>query len=180
MARKHTLIDRAANFALDAHADQKRKYTGKPYWVHCERVARLARNAGLGADAIAAAFLHDTVEDTDVTLDDINKEFGPRVTALVEMLTDISVPSDGNRKFRKDLDRDHTAKADWVGKSIKLCDLIDNTKSIVRNDPNFAVTYLREKGKLLKVLWFSHPGLFALALFHFVKGKATLAWNRRK
>ena len=59
-------------------------------------------------------------------------------------------PEDGNRAKRKAIDRDHVAKASRYGKVIKLADLIDNTRSIVEHDPNFAKVYLKEKEALIK------------------------------
>ena len=99
-----------------------------------------------------AAVLHDTVEDCDVTLDDIVSHFGPVVADLVEQLTDISVPEDGNRAFRKAMDRDHSAQASAQGMTIKIADLLDNTKSITEHDEHFAKVYMKEKALLLQVL----------------------------
>lgn len=70
----------------------------------------------------------------------------------VSDLTDVSTPKDGNRVQRKALDREHTARACREAKTVKLADLIHNTEDIVANDPEFAVTYLREKRLLLEVL----------------------------
>jgi (p)ppGpp synthase/HD superfamily hydrolase len=110
------------------------------------------RDAG-GTDAqIAAAYLHDVVEDTGVTIEQIEREFGTEITELVSYLTDVSKPSDGNRKVRKTIDRKHTAKAPAAAKTVKLADLISNTQSIVKYDMNFAETYLEEKMELLSVL----------------------------
>ena len=71
------------------------------------------------------------------------------VTDLVMWLTDVSKPSDGSRKARKLIDRAHTAAAPPEAKTIKLADLIDNIKSILARDPDFARVYLREKRLLL-------------------------------
>ena len=148
------LIEKATIFATKAHEsiDQRRKYTEKPYIVHPAEVASIVTSVPHTKEMIAAAWLHDVVEDTPITLDEIYAEFGKKVGDLVEMLTDISKPEDGNRKVRKELDRQHTAKASPEGKTIKLADLISNTSSIVKHDPNFAKVYLREKRLLLEVL----------------------------
>ena len=148
------LIEKATIFATKAHEsiDQRRKYTGKPYIVHPAEVASIVASVPHTDEMVAAAWLHDVVEDTPITLDEIYAEFGKKVGDLVEMLTDVSKPEDGNRKVRKELDRQHTAKASPEGKTIKLADLISNTSSIVKHDPNFAKVYLREKRLLLEVL----------------------------
>ena len=81
----------------------------------------------------AAALLHDVVEDTPVSIKDIEDVFGPRVAALVGDLTDVSKPEDGNRAT-KGADRQHTAKASPDAKTVKLADLISNGKSIIKDD----------------------------------------------
>ena len=101
---------------------------------------------------VAAALLHDVVEDTDVSLEDISIKFGPDIADLVSDLTDVSKPEDGNRATRKALDRAHTARASAAAKTIKLADLISNSRSIVEFDPHFAKVYLKEKALLLGVL----------------------------
>lgn len=145
---------KARRFAEAAHAgiDQRRKYTGEPYITHPAAVVELVRSAPHTETMIIAAWLHDTVEDTAVTLDDVEREFGSEVAVLVEHLTDVSRPADGNRKTRKAIDRDHMAKASAMAKTIKLADLIDNMQSIVERDPDFAKVYLTEKALLLEVL----------------------------
>lgn len=139
-------------FAEEAHRGQTRKYTGEPYINHPVIVAQNVKNVGASREAVAAAILHDVVEDTPVTLDEIRTRFGDRVAELVEMVTDVSRPEDGNRRIRKEIDRQHLAQADAEGQTIKLADLIDNSYSIVARDENFAKVYMREKKELLKIL----------------------------
>jgi len=92
------LEDRARAFATAAHAavKQLRKYTGEPYIVHPAAVAEIVKSVRHTPEMIAAAWLHDVVEDTGVTLEAIESEFGADVTSLVFWLTDQSKPSDGN------------------------------------------------------------------------------------
>ena len=153
------LVLRAAKFAAKAHAGQVRKYTGEPYIAHCFEVAQIVAPFAT-EEMIAAAILHDTVEDCDVRLPDLLYAFNPRVTELVYWLTDVSKPKDGNRAARKALDRDHIANAPIDAKTIKLADLISNTKSIVHHDPDFAKVYLAEKQALLDVLRDGEPLLW--------------------
>ena len=114
-------------------------------------------------EMIAAAWLHDTVEDTPATLDDIEEYFGASVAELVEELTDVSKPSDGNRAQRKAIDRLHSAQASARSKTVKLADLIDNCKDIARHDERFARVFLVEMGALLKVLAEGDQNLFGEA-----------------
>lgn len=146
------IVDRAREFARRKHATQTRKYTGEPYFVHCAEVASILEEYGFGPEVIAAAYLHDTLEDTDTTLGELLAEFGSDVLSLVMQVTDVSLPCDGNRKTRKALDRDHLAKASAEGQSIKLADLISNSASIEEHDPDFARVYLQEKRELLQVM----------------------------
>ncbi|MBS3951791.1 MAG: bifunctional (p)ppGpp synthetase/guanosine-3',5'-bis(diphosphate) 3'-pyrophosphohydrolase [Methylomicrobium sp.] len=125
----------AIDFATSYHAsiDHRRKYTGEPYIAHLVAVAELLRSVPhTETEAmICAAWLHNVVEDTPATLDDVERVFGGDVTALVEMLADVSKLTDGNRAKRKNMDREHIAKASPQAKTIKLADLIDNMRSIV-------------------------------------------------
>jgi len=145
------------------HRRQVRKYTGEPYIVHPFAVAGLVSSVTTDSDMRVAALLHDVVEDTQVTVEGIRVAFNSRVASLVSDLTDISRPEHGNRAERKALDRAHTAAAGNDAKTIKLADLIDNTKTIVAFDPNFAKVYMQEKRALLEVLKDGDPTLFALA-----------------
>lgn len=153
----------AAQFAFEAHKNQKRKYTDEPYIVHPRAVAEIVRTVPHTSEMLCAAWLHDTVEDTDVTIEQIEKEFGSEVAELVSWLTDVSKPTDGNRKVRKEIDLIHTSRATPQAKTIKLADLIDNTKSIVQYDKNFAKIYLKEKAALLEVLQEGDPTLWKIA-----------------
>ncbi|MEN8835512.1 MAG: HD domain-containing protein, partial [Polaribacter sp.] len=84
------LIRKAFDIAVDAHSKQRRK-TGEPYIFHPIAVAKIvAMEIGLGATSIAAALLHDVVEDTDYTLNDMEQLFGETITRIVNGLTKIS------------------------------------------------------------------------------------------
>ena len=157
---------KAKAFATKCHDDVKqvRKYTDAPYINHPAAVVEIVRSVPHTEAMLCAAWLHDTVEDTNATIGDIFVLFGGDVATLVEMLTDVSKTTDGNRKVRKAIDREHTAKASPQAKTIKLADLIDNTKTIVAFDPEFAKVYLAEKRLLLDVLGDGDKTLFDLAM----------------
>jgi len=146
------IIEKALKFATDAHEGQTRKYTGDPYIVHPIAVSKIVESVTDDKEVIASALLHDTVEDTDVSLEQIEQEFGPRVALLVENLTDVSTLDQGNRKTRKRIDLEHIAKAIPEAKTVKLADLIHNSGSITKYDTKFSVTYMSEKKQLLAVL----------------------------
>ena len=147
------LEEKALKFATEAHQGQTRKYTGEPYINHPIAVAELVKSVpGHTPEMVAAALLHDTVEDTQTTIRDISREFGYEVAILVSSLTDVSKPTDGNRAVRKQKDLEHIAKACPMAKTIKIADLIDNTKTIRELDPDFWKIYKQEKIRLLREL----------------------------
>lgn len=149
------VVRKAQVYAQAAHAavGQRRKYTGEPYIVHPAEVATIVAGVlGSTPNMVAAAWLHDVVEDTGCTFNDIHMAFGIDIATLVGWLTDVSKPEDGPRWLRKKMDREHTAAAPAEAQTIKLADLIANTRSIVAHDPKFAKVYLEEKRLLLEVL----------------------------
>lgn len=88
--KKVEMIERAFKFAKEAHAGVRRR-SGEPYILHPIAVAKIAsQEIGLGSTSICAAFLHDVVEDTDYTVEDIRRNFGDKIAQLVEGLTKIS------------------------------------------------------------------------------------------
>src|ERR1700722_9371920 len=144
----------AFEFAVQAHGFQKRKYTNEPYVAHPIRVAQMVADTiqyRSDEDVIIAALLHDTVEDTSVTPNQIADHFGWRVWTFVGELTDEPLSS-GNRKQRKELDNARLANASGAAQTIKCADTIDNTDSIVDNDPGFGPRYIEEKRVLLPLL----------------------------
>jgi hypothetical protein len=147
-----TLIQRAAKFAEMVHDGQMRKYTDEPYIVHPEAVAGVVASVSNDANVIAAAWLHDVVEDTEVLISEIDDLFNSRVAKLVSEVTNVTTHADGNRDTRKQLERNHLARACPDAKTIKLADILDNVPSIVEHDPNFGKVYVAEKQLLLPLL----------------------------
>jgi len=156
------LVRKALKFAYYAHNGQIRKFTGEDYWHHCRRVAKMvSERIGIyhieHDELVAAAYLHDTLEDTDTTYQQLIKEFGGRVAWLVFELTDHYTPErypDNNRRWRKSMEAVRLGQISESAKIIKLCDMSDNTASIVKNDAKFAITYLREKADVLESMGF--------------------------
>jgi (p)ppGpp synthase/HD superfamily hydrolase len=144
-------IKKTTLFAKKAHEGQVRKYTNDPYIKHPLAVSMILRqnHHETTVEMIQAAILHDTVEDTDVTLEDIEQNFGLEVKELVFWLTDVSKPEMGNRAFRKSLDRKHTADAPVEAQVIKCADLLHNSISIIKHDKDFAKVFIKEKRLLL-------------------------------
>ena len=140
------------DFAVKAHAGQTRKYTGDDYIVHPMAVADMVEKHGGDEVQVCAALLHDVVEDTTVTFDDIRDNFGGDIAIMVRWLTDTSKPSDGNRRIRKGIDAKRLAEAPAEAQFVKLADLIDNASTIFRFDKSFAKQFHKEMTHLVKVM----------------------------
>lgn len=140
------LILRAAAFAAKAHAKQMRKTGDQPYINHLLRVAQAAGDAGLSEEAIAAALLHDVIEDTKVTIEELSDEFPDRVVRLVHLLTQWwpdDAPSEVKESERPKYYREILADAEAI--DIKLLDRADNLLDMVRGLPKvqrWATKYL--------------------------------------
>lgn len=148
------LVNKAKEFATQAHnsINQIRKYTGEPYINHPLSVANIVSQVTKDENIIATAWLHDVVEDTPYTLSEIEKLFGFKVALFVSQLTNVTKKSDGSREYRKAKEREHISQACYEAKTIKLADIIDNTKSIESENPEFAKIYMAEKRLMLEVL----------------------------
>lgn len=170
------LVERARAYAVTNHAriNHRLKYTFLPYDLHLKAVADLVSSVTDDPETIAAAWLHDTLEDTPVTFEDLTREFGPDVTHLVVELTDISRPSDGNRAARKEIDRRHLGLASPRAKTVKLADVIVNTHDICKHDKRFGQVYIVEMMALLAVLQEGDATLYQQAATVVAKCARTL------
>lgn len=175
------LINRAMEFAHAAHDSigQKRKYPPQdPYWVHTDRVAALVEQYHGKPSMVAAAHLHDVLEDVEPELikqgripelrnfQYVYGGFPNDVRLMVSELTHIYTAEaypGWSRKKRKLAEVARLATATRNSKSIKLADLIDNSSSIVEHDPDFARVYLDEKALMLEVLKGGNHELWNLA-----------------
>lgn len=171
----------AIEFSRIAHKGQKRKYTGEDYVWHPIEVARIMTSFATEytEDMLIAAILHDTIEDTNAEYDDILTAFGKHVADMVNDLTDVSHAGDGVRWVRKEIDREHTAKASPQAKTIKLADLISNSSSILEHDVEFAKVYIKEKELLLEVLTEGDSTLYGIAKDIVTLSKQKLSYLER-
>ena len=136
-----TRLDKAILFAMKAHAGQYRKYGDTPYIYHPIECLSIATTLTHDEDVRIAALLHDTVEDTEVTLEDIEKAFGPRVRMLVDSeteKTDPNISREASWLQRKEQSLKELETAPIETKIIWLSDKVSNMRS-------FHNTYL-EKG----------------------------------
>lgn len=156
-------LEKALAFSTEAHKGQKRKYTFEDYINHPIEVMEIVKTVPHNEDMLIAALCHDNVEDCGVDLTTIDRLFGKEVLRMVNDLSDYSSPQDGNRAKRKEIDRIWISEARPDSKTIKLADLISNSRSIVKHDKDFAKVYIKEKELLLQVLTEGDPMLYAQA-----------------
>jgi (p)ppGpp synthase/HD superfamily hydrolase len=125
----------AAHFAAERHKGQKRKgEAGEPYINHLIEVAELIATSGdlLDTNLVMAGFLHDTIEDTDVTAQDLEQRFGEDVAALVaEVTDDKSLP----KEQRKALQVQNAEKKSPRAQTLKLADKISNLRALLSTPP---------------------------------------------
>ena len=128
------LVLKATQFAAHKHCDQRRKDGKTPYIIHPISVAMILAEIG-GIDdleILSAALLHDTIEDTDTTADEIEREFGARVRGIVEELTDNKLLSYSERK---QLQIDHAPKLSKDATLVKIADKISNITDVINESP---------------------------------------------
>ena len=128
------LILKATKFSALKHQNQKRKDGKTPYIIHPISVAMILAEIG-GVDdkeILSAALLHDTIEDTDTTADEIEREFGARVRGVVEELTDNKLLSYSERK---QLQIDHAPKLSKDSTLVKIADKISNITDVINESP---------------------------------------------
>ncbi len=152
---KLDLVKAAALFAENAHRGQTRKYTGDPYFNHCRAVADSVENITQDKRVIAAAYLHDVLEDTDTMWEELLIVFGGAVTDIVCELTDVFTSEEFpylSRALRKEMECRRLATISNEAKLIKVWDIHDNTGTIVERDLKFAKVYLVEKEAVLEAI----------------------------
>ncbi len=165
MANKYidsTLLDKAIVFAVKAHANTERRGKGFPYIVHPMEAVEIVATVSNDQELLAAAALHDTVEDTDVTIEQIRAEFGDRIANLVDAESDkfeASVSETDSWRTRKQAAIDRLAKAPHDAKIVALGDKLSNMRAIARD-------YEQIGDKLWN-------------LFHAPNGKADHEWHYR-
>lgn len=129
-------LDKAIVFAVKAHANTERRGKGFPYIVHPMEAMEIVSTITPDQEILAAAALHDTVEDTDVTAEDIKKEFGERVASLVAAESDVvfeGVSEKDSWRARKQAAIDRLASSSHDAKIVALGDKLSNIRAISRD-----------------------------------------------
>lgn len=151
------MIELAKSVATFAHHGQTRKGTSLPYFTHCHDVAVAVAKRGGDSTAIAAAYLHDVLEDTTVTAHQLSFEYGfpQEVIDVVVELTDVYTHQaypDLPRRERKKLETKRLSRVSKRAKLVKLCDIEDNDKTIELTGGGFAKVWRTEKAELIKAI----------------------------
>ena len=157
-----SFLDKAIIFAVKAHAGTERRGKGYPYIVHPLEAVEIVATITPDQELLAAAALHDTVEDTDVTIDDIRREFGEKVASLVASESDVVIEGLSEAeswRARKQAAIDRLANASHEAKIVALGDKLSNMRAIARD-------YARQGDKL----W---------SLFHAPGGRKDHDWHYR-
>lgn len=165
MANKYidsSLLDRAIIFAVKAHSNTERRGKGFPYIVHPMEAVEIVATITTDQELLAAAALHDTVEDTETTVEEIRNEFGDRIASLVAAESDVT-PEGMNAvdswRIRKQAAIDRLAKASHDAKIVAMGDKLSNMRAIYR-----------DYRKIGDKLW---------DIFHAPNGKPDHEWHYR-
>ncbi len=152
------LIERAMRWAARCHRHHHRKGSDLPYISHPVSAALLLIRAGIQDDEVlAAALMHDVVEDTDCSLETLATQFPPRVVTLVAALTERKHDHDGQKRTwleRKTEHLEHMAAAPWEARAIVLADKLHNLGSMVFDLDNGEELWSRFSAPPEKVLWY--------------------------
>jgi len=158
-----TLVDKAIKFAVDAHSNTERRGKGFPYVIHVLEAMEIVATISSDPELLAAAALHDTVEDTDVTIETVRREFGDRIAGLVASESDEAIPQGRTEqqtwRSRKKAAIGRLFAASRDAKIVALGDKLSNMRAIARD--------YRKQGD---DLW---------SLFHAPGGKADHEWHYR-
>ncbi len=148
------LLDRAIIFAVKAHAGTERRGKGFPYIVHPMEAVEIVATITPDQELLAAAALHDVIEDTDISADEIRAEFGDRIANLVVSESDVfpeGVSEEDSWRARKQAAIDRLAAAPRDAKIVALGDKLSNMRAIARD-------YAVKGDELWKIFHAPDPG----------------------
>ena len=183
------ILEMITVFADKAHGNQKRKYADERYIEHPLRVMRICKSYEYSLPVLAAAILHDVLEDTPTTAQEI-KDFlvtvmdeadADHTLGLVIELTDVYTKHQSpglNRRKRKALEAERLELTSAEAQTIKYADIIDNAREIADQDTDFAPVFLRECKLLVQKMRNGNPGLRKEAIEVLRKGTDLLRTHK--
>jgi len=150
-----SLFDRAVLFAVRAHSGTERRGKGFPYIIHLMEAVEIVATITPDQDLLSAAILHDTVEDTDVTVEDLRREFGQRIAAIVEAESDVRQEGESDEESwhrRKQEAIDRLTAAPLEAKIVAMGDKLSNMRAIARDyslqgDSLWELFHVKEKSE---------------------------------
>lgn len=159
---------KARRFAEYYHGiiDHRRRHNGEPYITHLAAVVEIVRKVDHTPQMLAAAWLHDVIEYTPATIEEVRNTFSRDVADMVEMLTGPSRVEECGRAERLRIERSRLVRATPAAKTIKLADIIDNTRiaaEVAESDQKRAKACLEKKLALLPLLRDGNPDLWFFA-----------------
>jgi (p)ppGpp synthase/HD superfamily hydrolase len=169
---QEVILDQIKSFATVAHGDQVRKYSGEAYVYHLFRVMNTCYLYHNSLPVLAAALLHDVLEDTSTTEDELRQflhqtmphpEDAAEALKLVVELTDVYTKEaypQLNRHARKEKEHERLATISPDAQTIKYADVLDNAQNVTENDPQFAPVLLYEYADLLDRIPDGEPHLY--------------------
>lgn len=169
-----TKLELIRDFAAVAHEGQQRRYSPDPYIIHPEKVMRTCAQVTSEECILYAALLHDVIEDTVVTKEQLqtflysNVDPGTAdctlqvVIELTDVYTKENYPQ-WNRHKRKEKEAERLGKVSGMAQTIKCADIIDNCQDITEHDPDFAPKYLKECSEILDKMKEADPKLYKVA-----------------
>lgn len=152
-----TLLDKAINYAVEAHRNTERKGKGLPYIIHPLEAVAIVATITADQEMLAAAALHDVVEDTEATVDDIRTEFGDRVARLVALESDPVVEGMSREEswhHRKEAAIQQLSNASREAKIVAIGDKLSNMRAIARD-------YAEQGDKLWQIFNVKDPAVHA-------------------
>ncbi|HEY0678422.1 MAG TPA: HD domain-containing protein [Chitinophagaceae bacterium] len=169
------VLQQIKEFADKAHNEQKRRYSADRYIVHPERVMNIVRKYNDDISVLAAALLHDVLEDTETTIEEmyaflltvLDPPQAAKTVKLVEDLTDVYTKKgfpQWNRRKRKSKEIERLEKTNAEAHTIKYADIIDNVPEIINEDPDFAERYVKECREILRKMTKGNQELREVAL----------------
>jgi (p)ppGpp synthase/HD superfamily hydrolase len=172
-----SMIARAQDFATAAHyaIGQRRKFTNEPYIVHPSAVAAIIQALPDHTwQQVVWAWLHDTVEDTEINLNVISTSFGSEIAEGIFYLTNVEREA-GNRKKRHEINVERLAGAPARVQTVKIADIKDNTKNIAALGGTFAPLFLSEKLDAMAALQRGDKVLWSLTMDQIQQQKQEIA-----
>jgi guanosine-3',5'-bis(diphosphate) 3'-pyrophosphohydrolase len=159
-------LERALRWSAACHAGQTRKASEVPYFAHVAAVAMILGRAGFDEDVVIAGLLHDVVEDSEATLDDVAASFGPTVREIVGVCSEIKVDAKGRKRPWIDRKRDHLtamAGASTAARAVLLADKLHNLTSIDLDLEEGRPVWAAFNAERAQVLWYYRSAIDACA-----------------